>query len=691
MVDEEALERARKYIAEHRQYNNCSEVLFSDDKSSAVITAEVEVNLPVAFLSKGITDDGVRVLEPVTFHFLSDFPYSAPEIELRKDFPKIFPHINASSNGVFPCVYAGNSSELMQSPDWLDEILNQLTAWLNSAAVHNLMNLEQGWEPMRNDTSNFIVLCKEEDINKESTVSALYVNFSLSKDNIFYGTIVKESDKKNSYGRLIIFETTETITNYIPYNIRTYAELKQITQYLNIPHFEHTIYAAESSDKIKYTFVMLKVKRPVHLIGSNSSTEYLIFAVKRNHSIKKGLLSDDNAEVRLGSIYYDSSSSMMHQLSGTSDSVLTKPILFVGCGSLGSKICLHIARNGNDNIICLDDKNFMPYNKARHALICENILPKAYLLAKVVNSINGGNNSKWYSGSIFKIKSKQYSILIDSTASEAVKNYLIDTNEEQPPIISCFLTNNGKYGFLLAEDRNKNVNLGQIYAHLYWMSLSNEHIHNALFSGSSTDVPIGLTCSSPTMVVDDAHISVFASLMAMKIQTIIENNLEHIAYTYLYNLSDDYSVKTGVIVIPRYVVPECPQEYPFKVSIRPQIIDELKNKMEEQFPRETGGVLVGSYVEKTKEVFITEIVDAPEDSESTPSTFVLGTKGISKEVEVISDKTGKHLMYLGTWHSHPTGGTPSNIDHQTAQRLSDIRGLEPTVCLIVDPNGIHMY
>ncbi len=46
------------------------------------------------------------------------------------------------------------------------------------------------------------------------------------------------------------------------------------------------------------------------------------------------------------------------------------------------------------------------------------------------------------------------------------------------------------------------------------------------------------------------------------------------------------------------------------------------------------------------------------------------------------------VTYLGTWHSHPRGGTASGTDKDTAVRLLFVRHYEPTVCLIWTPNGL---
>lgn len=145
------LEKAQKYIQEHNAFEGISEISFSDTPKNATISATVSIGLPSKFIKVGITDIGVKSKEEVRFIFTDQFPLKAPKILLRNDFPRCFPHINPSKSDVTPCIYEGDLSELLQQSEWMNGILNQLVDWLEKAASNELLNYEQGWEPMRND------------------------------------------------------------------------------------------------------------------------------------------------------------------------------------------------------------------------------------------------------------------------------------------------------------------------------------------------------------------------------------------------------------------------------------------------------------------------------------------------------------------------------------------------------------
>ena len=105
-------------------------------------------------------------------------------------------------------------------------------------------------------------------------------------------------------------------------------------------------------------------------------------------------------------------------------------------------------------------------------------------------------------------------------------------------------------------------------------------------------------------------------------------------------------------------------------------------------PNETGGALLGSVFLYSKTVVITDIIDAPPDSVETPTFFILGIEGLEGKIKDAEKKTNGKVTYLGTWHSHPYGGSASETDKRTFEKLLFVRNYEPTVCLIVTKNEI---
>ena len=109
--------------------------------------------------------------------------------------------------------------------------------------------------------------------------------------------------------------------------------------------------------------------------------------------------------------------------------------------------------------------------------------------------------------------------------------------------------------------------------------------------------------------------------------------------------------------------------------------------MHHKSPNETG-VHCCSVFLYPKTVVITDIIDAPPDSVETQTLVILGVEGLEQKIKDTEKRTNGKVTYLGTWHSHPHGGRPSQTDERTFKKLLFVRNYEPTVCLIITENEV---
>jgi integrative and conjugative element protein (TIGR02256 family) len=354
-------------------------------------------------------------------------------------------------------------------------------------------------------------------------------------------------------------------------------------------------------------------------------------------------------------------------------------IALVGGGSLGSKIGMHLVRNGNGPFMCIDNELFLPHNNARHALASIWANMKADMLAAAFFAVSGqlpatGINaiSADYSNS---------RLIIDSTASFAIRSFLMGCST-RPPVISAGLYDRGKYGILFTENANRTTQISDLWAHLYLMSIHNTEIRQMLFSSQQEQITIGQSCSSNTLVMSDAQISLFASTFSLRIQRFLEDGLPASGELLM--------VKTGQfgsLSVDRFEIPESLAVSPLRpknwqVRLSSSVEKRMREASDRKAPNETGGVLLGSVFLNAKVVVVTDIIDPPPDSVETPTLFVLGTEGLEAQIKSVERKTNGKVTYLGTWHSHPFGGGASSTDKATASRLLFVRNYEPTVCLI---------
>jgi proteasome lid subunit RPN8/RPN11 len=683
--------QAKKYIQEHHSYSNVSEIIDKDGKK--IIYCSVSVNLPSSYLEKGITRTGVKNLEEVKFIFPRNFPLVAPIIILRNDFPRNFPHINPSITEVVPCIYEGNLSELLQQSEWMNGILNQLVDWLEKAASNSLMNSKQGWEPMRFNIFKGFLIYNHYNIldafkkDRDNNVLETEINYRE------YGSIIfaEHRSRLKSNAHIVFFRTQNINNMYIPNTIDNLNALYCWATSIGVLNarssIEITDKAYPNEDKL---FVVFLVKRPFDIIGTDSKIEFINFVIsklksnKRKNKNKKRVLQNCNVEM----LYHITTKSplLMQKLSGINNPFINKEtITFLGCGSLGSKMALHLARNGNDNFHFVDNDFFLPHNNARHGLYSMDFSNKSQCLAYSIQSLSFSKvNSSDTSAIDFDYSHS--AIIIDTTVSFSVRNYLFKNNS-LPQIISAGLYNNGKTGLLVYENRKKDVNLTQLWALLYLKAYNDKNLQNTLFDTKQDHISIGQSCSSQTMRTTDAQISLIAAAMSIKIQNILSNIESYNSGIVFYNYKNE-NLLTDNITIPNFI--EITNDLNWNIYISHDVIKIMKEMMIMKYPNETGGILMGTVFQYPKKIVITKLVEAPEDSKEFPNLFVLGTQNLCMNIHNIESRTNGKVTYLGTWHSHPRGGRASSIDKATFEKLLFVRNYEPTVCLIITQNDLFL-
>jgi hypothetical protein len=342
-----------------------------------------------------------------------------------------------------------------------------------------------------------------------------------------------------------------------------------------------------------------------------------------------------------------------------------------------------LARNGNDNFLCIDNDCFLPHNNARHALLFFDYLLKADSLSSAIRSI-GNATAIAENKSAFNVDYSTSMMIIDTTASLSVRNFLL-ANKMLPPIISAGLYNSGKFGLLFIERGDKSCKLLHEWASLYQQTIKNKNLHYILFKTELENINIGQSCSDQTMVASDAQISLMASAMSIKIQEIISNNFNTEAEIDLYSYRE-HGLNIKKINIPNFL--ELPSLNGWDLYISSEISDLMLRYLVSKRPKETGGVLLGTVFDYAKTVVITSLLLAPSDSIEKRDIFVLGTHDLYKEIQNIESKTSGKVTYLGTWHTHPLGGNVSSIDKKTFEKLLKDRNYEPTACLIRTPSEI---
>jgi integrative and conjugative element protein (TIGR02256 family) len=121
------------------------------------------------------------------------------------------------------------------------------------------------------------------------------------------------------------------------------------------------------------------------------------------------------------------------------------------------------------------------------------------------------------------------------------------------------------------------------------------------------------------------------------------------------------------------------------------LVHRLAEMREAKLPKETGGVLIGSFDLETKIVYIVDTIPSPPDSEEWPTLYIRGCRGLKAKTDEIANRTDGMLEYIGEWHSHPRNcpTIPSIADLQVFSWLTSLMNVEglPALMMIVGDGG----
>lgn len=106
----------------------------------------------------------------------------------------------------------------------------------------------------------------------------------------------------------------------------------------------------------------------------------------------------------------------------------------------------------------------------------------------------------------------------------------------------------------------------------------------------------------------------------------------------------------------------------FGLEIGDRELLEMKKLCADAGSQETGGILVGRYVDARATAKVIRITSAPSDSRAGPTWFHRGTLGLQTLLDALW-REGSY--YLGEWHFHPRGAPiPSDRDSDELRSIA---------------------
>lgn len=752
-----AVEIAVLLVAEHPEVVRVSALSPDDEGAQLTIDAEVTVELPLAWKARGVSPNGGRSIEPVRFSFSQNFPFHAPKITLRDDFDRSLAHVQPGSveGPVEPCLYDGDLDELMHSRG-LPALVDNLVEWLVRAALGKLIDREQGWEPVRRDQLDDTVIADASALRafvtrheEHAFLEFDYLRFKpsrspndLRKDFFYHGCIgstrialsPKTLEERGHFqerrwrdrvavGRSVAIIVTpgrlssgalHIAGTYRPDTVTNLSELKaRAAEYgcgkamdASLRWLRKCVKGFKSDSATFPLAIVLCARRPFHLINETSDIELVPYLVPI--AAPDLFPEGDAVPVYAAGHRHGITPGLLKRMSGqTTISNDSRNWVLVGCGSLGSKIAVHMARSGAAPQIVIDRRNLSPHNAARHALLPKDDKldltwtdAKADALGKAIGGF--GQTVQAHTDDVISVVRDKATgrrllprrawAVLDTTGSLPVRSALAAINPSRPNwrVVETGLLAQGTIGLISVEGPKRNPNCEDLGAEVYRVMREREALRRKVFEDGHavSRQAIGEGCGSMTMVMPDAQLSVFAAAMSQYFLRLRREGFrEDVGRVVIGTIGDDgMSLSWETQSIPPVVVVPTENDTGWTVRLAQRAHEVIVGECAAFPDVETGGVLMGRLSESQRAFLVTDVLPAPGDSTRSASEFTLGVRGVRRMVDDYASSCRGALYCLGTWHSHLSEAGPSDIDRRTAATLAVARAL-PCVLLIRTPTA----
>ena len=744
-----AVRRALALIPHHPSVDAVGEAQIDETSGIVAVYVTFAVHLPSEWRRRGESPSGVRLREEVRFAFPGGFPMDPPELSLRADFSRNFPHIQPwfSDGRPVPCIYDGDLAELLHR-EGLAGILNQTAVWLERAALCILIDPDQGWEPVRRNTFDDVLVAdadflqglvdrrgghcflemdylKWPGIEDSSVVHGQIASGMVPFNRKTVGRIFGEAEiggetrlwrgkslalvvwpGKHPSGKLIVNET------YLPETVNSVDGLKERAALYGCRteldaglNWLRTCLSGWPPSGSYAMAVILLARRPFALIGSESPIELCPYVVEVG---PPRLFADKGATVVCAAAHRHAiSRELLARMAGLEVKTERPSWTLVGAGSLGSKVALHLARAGSGPSVVLDRSGMAPHNAARHALVPATgemqifwTDAKARMLSQAMQGLNqtaipiaADATRMLMSGEDARRAwpRKSWAVL-NATASPVVREAFGASEAVPVRVVETSLFAGGKLAAITVEGPDRNPLTTDLMADFYAILREQPDLASIVFGrdASVSHQATGQGCGSLTMTMSDGRLSLFAAGMSEYLLARQRDGLPQEGGEVLIGqLSDDgLGLEWLPFPMPAVTVVPTTNGEAWRVHVHPRALSKMQEEVARWPDVETGGVLMGRLSDVARVAHVVDVVEAPEDSRRASDEFVLGTKGLRQRMQGYSATVDWSLYCLGTWHSHLSPGGPSTKDRATARAVALAR-LTPSIFLVMTPTGFH--
>lgn len=691
----------------------------SDGREILVLDVEVE-------LGQKCTYD-IRPQERIATLFSPD-DSSIPEVlALRKSFPKT-PHQNLRTEEIprSLCLFNERYEEIKLR--WSAFFFVQrLREWLAQAAKNKLHAADQPLEPFLAGTSSCLIL--PEELNIQEGANEFLTLEMAGKLGARYALKLlrtKKWDETTQYVALYfkVPPIAHGVINQAPGNLAQLHILLSKTGFDLIGRLRDRIKKDKTPTITKCKLALLisipmcreKGKAPEHeelvsfitgesiktigesidawavMPGSNHLGELLAINPEKN---------GENIQIAPLNPIKEFSREMGRVLSGTPASQPVN-IVLVGVGALGSQLFLNCARMGFGQWTLIDNDFLLPHNLARHAISNVQCVghPKAEVISMITNELVGKHPiSDFILTDILKPEGRDsdkveasYSsadIIVDCSTSIATARHLSHLDKHKARRISLFLNPMGTDLAMLVEDVSRQTRLDQLEMQ-YYRALINDAELKGHLSQEDGGVRYGQSCRDISNRIPQDMVALNSAIATRALRSVLKSQTPQIQIWR----TDPITMAVSHHAVPVGEITSISVGN-WSLCYDSVLIEKIYTARKSKLPNETGGILLGSYDMQRKIVYVVDTITSPADSEEYPTVYIRGSRGLIQAVEEAKHATHENLVYVGEWHSHPTGCGcyPSSDDAKAFSYLSKWMMVDgfPALMLIAGDNAQYAF
>jgi hypothetical protein len=340
----------------------------------------------------------------------------------------------------------------------------------------------------------------------------------------------------------------------------------------------------------------------------------------------------------------------------------------VGVGALGSQTVGTLIRSGYGLWRFIDQDVFLPHNAARHELPHGMVgWTKARAMTQWVNTLTAEPSAEEGivanllelagQGEVIEGALGAAEVVADFSASQAVARRLARDFDGSARRVSAFLNPSGTDVVVLSEDRLRTIPIDAVEMQYYRMLLEVPELENH-FRPPDGSIRMARSCRDVSTILAGDVVSHHAAIASRGLRRALEQDEASIQ---LWTSDRDFNTRL-FRAKPAQIIER--RHGSWKLATDEVFVKSVCSLRQAKLPRETGGVLLGTWDLVRGIVYVVATIPSPDDSEEWPTSYIRGCRGLEAAVRSAEARTGSQLQYLGEWHSHPAGHSadPSEDD-----------------------------